>query len=356
MTLSLTGPEDDAAREAAEWELRLSDPEVSDETFDAFDAWMAARPENAEAFANLQMALADLDAGADTVEVQRLRADAQAFADAPQPHIAATSSRFSAWRWGAIAAAVLLVLGPVTALVAGVENPFGAVSGSHTEGAPSVDVIAYATGTGEQRDVMLLDGSTLTLDTQSLVDVRFAAQARDLTLREGRAHFDVAHDAARPFIVEAGAYQVVATGTAFDVRLDAEAVTVTLMEGEVRIARNAGDAAALVTLQPGQQWVAPQTGAAFVRDVDVGAAGVWRSGRIVLDNTALGDAVQEFNRYLDAPIELADEDVMALTVSGQFRTRDASGFLDAVAALHGLEAQRLPDGSVRLTRSSRSDG
>ncbi|WP_440958252.1 FecR domain-containing protein [Oceanicaulis sp. LC35] len=346
MTLSLAQLEEQAAREAAEWDVRLSGDAVSDETFDAFDAWMQAHPENARAFSALQVALADLDAGADTAAVDALREDARAAGDAPRSQLFSRFLSEPRWRAGALAAALLVIAAPLSVYVL---NPSGS-------GPEMIDVEpqVYATVVGETRQIVLEDGSALTLDTGSAVDVRFAPQRRDLTLNEGRAHFEVAHDASRPFVVEARDYQVVATGTAFDVRLDEDRVTVTLLEGQVRIGRpdsRVGD----VVLQPGQQWVAREGQAALVRTVDLTASRSWRSGRILFDGATLGEAVAEFNRYLDAPITLSSADIADLTVSGQFGATDAEGFLEAVEALHHLQREPLSNGGVVLARASAND-
>jgi transmembrane sensor len=76
----------------------------------------------------------------------------------------------------------------------------------------------YATKVGEQRQVRLADGSLAALNTDSQLDVAYSTGRRDLTLRQGEAWFQVAHNAARPFEVHVGPVHVRATGTAFSVR------------------------------------------------------------------------------------------------------------------------------------------
>jgi transmembrane sensor len=73
----------------------------------------------------------------------------------------------------------------------------------------------YATKVGEQRQVRLADGSLAALNTDSQLDVAYSTGRRDLTLRQGEAWFQVAHNAARPFEVHVGPVHVRATGTAF---------------------------------------------------------------------------------------------------------------------------------------------
>ncbi len=81
----------------------------------------------------------------------------------------------------------------------------------------------------------LPDGSRMTLDTDSEVDIAFAPERRNLRLVKGRAFFDVAHDAQRPFAVVADGREVEALGTRFDVRMDPGQVRVVLVEGRVSV-------------------------------------------------------------------------------------------------------------------------
>ena len=82
------------------------------------------------------------------------------------------------------------------------------------------------TATGESRTVTLADGSQVNLSGGSAIGVDITSEERRVRLLSGEAFFDVAHDAARPFTVEAGEARIVVLGTAFDVALDPSATTV----------------------------------------------------------------------------------------------------------------------------------
>lgn len=96
--------------------------------------------------------------------------------------------------------------------------------------------VAFETGIGEQRLVTLDDGTRMQLDTNSHVEVRLGQNARRVEMTDGRAFFDVAHDAKRPFDVDVDGTIVTAVGTRFSVRRDGDRVWVVLSEGRVRIA------------------------------------------------------------------------------------------------------------------------
>ncbi|MFB2350973.1 FecR family protein, partial [Priestia megaterium] len=121
------------------------------------------------------------------------------------------------------------------------------------------------------------DGSRLRLDADSRARVRLSAERRDVELLEGRAFFDVAHDAARPFVVKAGATSVRALGTRFEVGRTGPAVEVTLVEGKVQV-EDAGAKAAVI-LAPGDQAVVERPAAApRLAKVDAAAETSWTTG------------------------------------------------------------------------------
>src|SRR5262249_2994594 len=102
---------------------------------------------------------------------------------------------------------------------------------------PMLDgVDVYRTGFGERRFWRLAGGSRLSLDAQTAVKVQYSSDFRALRLLRGQARFDVAHDARRPFQVQAGDRAVLATGTAFNVDLLGDQLYVTLLEGHVKVA------------------------------------------------------------------------------------------------------------------------
>lgn len=203
----------------------------------------------------------------------------------------------------------------------------------------------YETAIGEQRFLTLADGSRIRLDTRSRVQVRLAAHERDVKLLEGRAFFEVAHDAARPFIVQADGARVRALGTRFDVRRDAQGVQVVLVEGRVRVDGPAGAHPRTWTLDPGESVTTSAVRPVEVRKVDAAQATSWTSGRLTFNDVSLADAIAEVNRYSPRPIVLHAPALASRPVSGAFDIGDTKAFVSAVADLYGLvvedEAQQI---------------
>lgn len=205
----------------------------------------------------------------------------------------------------------------------------------------------FSTDVGEMRLVQLADGSSVRLDTDTRVKVRFDGQRRVVDLEQGQALFTVAHDAGRPFLVRAGETQVTAVGTVFDVRRNQADVRVTLVSGIVEVS-SGRERAAPRRMMAGQQTkvTASRT---ETRAVDVAGATSWSDGRIVLQDTPLREAVAEVNRYLTQKIELDPSAGAEVPVSGVFKVGDREAFVSTSAAALGLEVTPGPDGGVRLS-------
>lgn len=191
--------------------------------------------------------------------------------------------------------------------------------------------VAYATALGEQRGERLPDGTALTLNTDTVLQVRYGAARREIVLERGEAMFEVAPDPLRPFVVAAADGTVTALGTRFQVRAQDGAVAVTLLEGGVEVAREA---------RRQQQRLAPGERATYrldgvdiaVERIDPAAVTAWTRGRLDFRATPLGEAVAEANRYSPVKLRLGAPELAALPVSGNFRAGDNPGMAAAFAA------------------------
>lgn len=186
----------------------------------------------------------------------------------------------------------------------------------------------YVTGKGQKSIVDLPDGTRLTLDADTAVDVAFTKGRRDIRLLNGRAFFDVEHDREHPFAVEAGERVITALGTQFDVALVAQGLRVVLAEGSVSVGLAQGQAGAPppVKLKPGEAFSAPKSAAGRVTQTDLTEALAWKQGVVEFRDQPLSEAVRLLNRYTRAQIVIRDPKVAALRITGVFRTGDIKRF------------------------------
>jgi transmembrane sensor len=209
----------------------------------------------------------------------------------------------------------------------------------------------FSTGVAEQRVIVLQDGSRVSLNASTRVRVRYNTARRQVVLESGEAYFEVAKNAAWPFVVTAGPRQVTALGTAFLVRRDVRQVAVTLVEGRVAVTLNAPVAHRAEHAVAPETVLVPGERATFVADqlapeVDhpaVEAVTAWQRGKVPIDNLTLADAVAEMNRYSTVPLVVQRPEAAQLRVSGIFRAGDSESFANAVAESYGLEVERQPD-------------
>lgn len=206
----------------------------------------------------------------------------------------------------------------------------------------------HATAIGERRDVLLADGSTLTLDTATALDVGWHLRGRRVALRQGRARFAVTHSALRPFEVVSAGTRVRVVGTVFDVQRHHDGVLVTVLQGLVDV----HGATAVRRLTAGQQWRVGGGAPAAPRTVDLSQAGAWQQGHFVFDRTPLREALVEIQRYRPAPIRLRDDGRLGThAISGVFETGRTDQLLDLLPRIAPAKVQRHADGSVDISPS-----
>lgn len=197
----------------------------------------------------------------------------------------------------------------------------------------------YSSDVGEVRRVTLADGSRLVLDTSSTVDVLLATHKRQVTLRGGRAHVEVAKDASRPFSVEAADHQVIAKGTVFDVELIDSGMQVLLTEGLVDVVGKGGDRNSLV---PGQR-LSYADGGVHIDQPDPRKLAAWQTGRLIFDNDTLGDAVAQINRYDRRKIVIQDPSLISYRFSGSYATGNTRLFAQSISQLVSLRIEEQAD-------------
>jgi transmembrane sensor len=311
----------DIDEEAAAWIWRMDSSVVAVADRQAFDAWLRQDPRHRRAAAELSSVWSALDGLAEAKREEKIATFA-ANAKLPLMHHPQRP-------W--VAAAAMLAAVAVGAI--------WLQRGSESQ--------TLATAVGQQRNVTLADGSIVTLNTNTIVETDLRRRTREIYLRKGEAHFQVAHDRSRPFLVHAGDAVVRAVGTAFEVRVLADQhVDVVVNEGRVEV-----QATAPVPASPYPSTRARPAAATTVRALNAGerlstashdyavtpitaqqlsSELAWREGAIIFDGEPLAQAIAEIERYTDARIVVSDPEIAKLRVGGRFRTGNVQEFFDAL--------------------------
>lgn len=374
-----------AGRAAAEWVLRHDRGLAAGEQ-DEFSQWLAADPAHRAAWAEHRWGWDELDRLAGLQTSVRAVPDpdllkpgkARRLIPALPPSLplllslsfaAAATLAFAAFFWSRPAA------------------PF-----------PPATVAAVAPATPlaliERRE--LPEGSVIELNRGAIVEARFSPGERRVKLLRGEAHFNVAPDATRPFVVDAGGVAVRAVGTAFNVRLDSAAVEILVTEGQVAVGADKGGqrpeaghrltdegrpttktvppAAAVqsppaifshqssgirhpasgVVVSAGERTVvsfapaAPPPQVQPVTPAEVEARLAWQPRLLDFTNAPLPEILAEFNRRNPVRLGLGDPELAALRLSATFRSDNVEGFVRLMISDFGMRAVRRAEGEIVL--------
>ncbi|MEQ9557384.1 MAG: FecR domain-containing protein [Rhodospirillales bacterium] len=186
-------------------------------------------------------------------------------------------------------------------------------------GAPRRLFADIATATGELRTVTLEDGTHVHMDTATALRLDFTGHRRRAALLGGRAYFDVARDAARPFVVTAGPAEVTVIGTRFDLRLDDDSVSVAVEHGRVAVGINGQPLTHADGLAGGNSLRIDLATRAVQRAATTpGIDTAWRDGRLEVEDWSIAQVLAELGRYHRGVILLGDAAFGHQRVSGSF--------------------------------------
>lgn len=185
------------------------------------------------------------------------------------------------------------------------------------------------------------DGSVVQLNRGAVVTTEFSATERRVRLEAGEAHFAVAKDAARPFLVAARGVDVRAVGTEFNVRIEPARVDVVVTEGRVRVAR-AETSGPLVGA--GYRAVVPLDSAAAPEVTALSAAEIerhlrWQPRMLDFAGATLFDIVGEFNRRNAVRLTISDPALGALRLSATFRSDNVEAFVRLMQSDFAMQAE-----------------
>lgn len=341
--------------EAALWVVRLEDKECGPETVAGFQAWLKEDPRHktvAEQYQTLWTRFDELGVIKQDMKVAIVRDglnEAELRRRLPFPPLVA--------RFGAIAATLVFAI---------------AVTFFFTRTDVSVhNAETYATAVGQTRSVTLDDGSVLDLNTNTIIEVDYSEAERRIVLVKGEAHFEVAKNPDRPFIVDAGDTEVKAVGTAFNVHRTPDApVEVIVTEGKVEVSRRLlpesgtlkGATAATPTeapifLEAGQSLglTAEPQKVALVTERELDQKLAWRDGMLIFLGEPLEDVVDELSRYSDVRFVIMDDEIRHESVGGYFKMNDVDALIASLEEGLGVKVERRSDSVVLLSANHDAD-
>ena len=300
---------------ALDWLLLIQENPQDSELTERLNHWRASAPEHDAAY---RKALKVWSLSGEALTLPVTTAPAPPMARPPQR----LSRRKRALVGAAVAASALLMWGP----------DWQAMQADHRS------------PTGEHRTVALSDGSQMLLDSNTLADVQFNPDQREVTLLRGQAFFSVTHDANRAFYVNAGDVRVRVTGTAFAVNLDDNGVDVSVESGTVAVQTPQASVSATHLLGHGDQLHFTANGQR-TRIVQLPQEQIapWRRWQLVAVDQSIDDVITQLRRYQPGLILLTDKALGQRRITAALNLRDPKRALQtAIAPLGGRLQDSVP--------------
>lgn len=323
-------PGKDLEIEASAWIAQLDGGNMTPEDIEAFKEWIGRSPAHKKIMLNLAEVWNMMGSLSELAEPMNV-------AKREQQILRSNSSYSKRFQFGMMTGfAVLLGFFGTYLLVNQPSNPTTL---------PAI----YATKVGESRTISLDDGSQISMNTNSSLEVDFADTRRKIRLLQGEAIFDVTPDPDRPFTVYARDDVVRAVGTVFSVRLQDTTVDVSVSEGAVEVlsldSDTSGNSAhstktSLVGfVKSGHVAILDNSGTIIkpASTTQIEDSWSWRRGVVTFSGMPLEQAIAEMSRYTTLNIIIDDPSIGEIRIGGVYHARNVDNFFEALELGFGLD-------------------
>ena len=292
--------------QAAEWLLQLHEGPLSEAQRLAFESWKQQGPQYAAAAARMEAVIVRVQALRETKSPARAALDA-AFADKP--------SRRNKHAMRTLLLACSLAL-PAAALLI---SPY-----------PQRWMADVRNGPGQWQTLHLADGSALTLNGISAANLHFDATQRRIDLLQGEILVEVAHDPARPFIVQTAQGTLRALGTRFVVKREDDVTVLSMLES--RVAAQSANAQQTLEVDAGSQALVSANSVRLAGRIDPASINdAWRRHQLVVENRPLPEVLDEIARHRAGHLQFDRAALQNLRVSAVIPLNDSDHALQLLA-------------------------
>lgn len=204
----------------------------------------------------------------------------------------------------------------------------------------------YRTAKGEQRKVVVTEGVTVTLNTETSISRKKLPAGEAIDLISGEAWIDSSAYDAKPFEIEAMSGRILATHAKLNARCIDGLVSIACAEGSVRIEFKGR------TIELGKGLAvsySDQIGIGETKETDVSETAAWQEGLLVVRDRPLAAVVDEINRYRFGKIVVINQNLGKRRITGTFRLDQLDEFTGQVRGLFGATVRSLPGGIVILS-------
>ena len=317
MTSESSTSVDDIMETAAQWFARMDSGEGDHA---AFDAWRTADPRHAAAFARIYASMR---------QMEKLRA-----LTAPEPEVVVSSPGHPSRR-------LILKMGGVAAAVA-VTSLVGLAVLSLTNGRAEA-----ATRVGERKAIVFPDGGELELNTDSRAAWKFKGKDRALWLKRGEVAVRLPLGSGTVDL-RAGPHSARLGPGEYIARLRDDSLDVITLAGTA-VVQSAGATPVNVSARQAAIITKDHERIRPVSASDLAFLTGWRTDELVLNGQVLSEVVEEYNRYLDRKIIIANPEIGAIQLGGRLTNRDPARLLAGLEVSFGIHVTQ-QDNTIILSR------
>lgn len=320
---------DKAARESAEWFIKLRDDDLDAQVYLDWQRWLGASDANRQSFALAESSWKALD----KLPVPSLKYKKYGRLHRILPYAAS------------IAASLIIAFSI-------------GIFYQHDSAAPVTATTTYQTARAEHKNLVLDDGSVINLGARSIINVNYDALRRQITLVRGEAVFSVTKDKDRPFIVQTGKGTVTAIGTKFNILANAGNVTVTVLEGIVEVnpylGKESSAKAALPRVKAGKSVSYANNGSiSQIVESNIEAAISWEKGLLVRVDTPLSSVIEDVNRYSPREIIIGDNSLGDIRFTGTVLSNGIDNWLRGLSVAYPIKVLDSGQGAILLLKKSK---
>ncbi|OZO00954.1 histidine kinase [Pseudomonas sp. IB20] len=292
--------------QAAEWMLRLHEGDLSEAQRMAFECWKQQGPHYAAAAERMEAVISRMQA------LRGKKSPARAALNAAFTH---QTSRRSKHNLRALVLACSLAI-PAAALLT---SPY-----------PQQWMADVRNGPGQWQTLQLADGSTLTLNGTSAANLHFDQQQRRIELLQGEILVDVAHDSARPFIVQTPQGTLRALGTRFVVKREGDVTVLSMLQS--RVAAHSANSQQTVEVDAGSRALMNSNEVRLSDSIDPASINeAWRRHQLVVENRPLPEVLDEIARHRSGHLQFDRAALQNLRVSAVIALDDSDHALQLLA-------------------------
>ena len=190
-------------------------------------------------------------------------------------------------------------------------------------------------------NIFLPDGSVVTLDAKTKVDIKYYEDKREVNLSLGKALFNVTKDDKKPFIVNADKIKVQVLGTNFEVKNQKDKIDIDVISGKVSVQKlENNDYKEIAVLTQGKHISFDKQNSKYeLKNIDIENIASWKNGILYFQDESLHDAINEFKKYKDINTNI-ENSIQKYSVSGSFKIEDFDKFLFALTKIYSLKVDK----------------